>query len=142
VPIASPHDLSRFLDLDAGRRRLIVEAVLTLTATSLAVTFLPFRNAIRFGSVELGKVGASARDVAWAVEAAARRLPWRIVCLQKGLAAQRMVRRNGHEAHLHYGLRKAEAEGELQAHVWVTVDGQPFIGGAEARDFAPVAVYS
>lgn len=80
-------------------------------------------------------------DVVWAVEAAARRVPWRTMCIEKGLAVQRMLRSGGVDAILHYGARYHRETGKLEAHVWVTVDGCPVIGGAEAGNFAAIASY-
>jgi hypothetical protein len=84
---------------------------------------------------------ADAEDVIWAVEAAARRLPWRIVCIQKGLAAQRMLRAAGMDAILHYGMRCLQQDDTLEAHVWVTVGQEAVIGGDEAEGFVTVATY-
>lgn len=78
------------------------------------------------------------RRVRWAVQAAARRAPFRAVCLQQGLAAQAMLRRRGVPAVLHYGAAPHPEKG-LQAHVWVTAGGLPVIGVEEAAGFAEVA---
>ena len=96
---------------------------------------------MRFGSVRLGEGRASPDECVWAVEAASRRLPWRTVCIEKGLTVQRMLRSAGTDAILHYGARHDQESGKLQAHVWVTVDGRDVIGGGEAADFAQIAVY-
>ena len=80
-------------------------------------------------------------DCLWAVDAAARRLPWRTMCIEKGLAVQRLLRRNGIDARLHYGARNNAYRDRLEAHVWVTVDGRAVIGGEEADDFAELASY-
>jgi hypothetical protein len=106
------------------------------------LALLPFRKAIRLGSIALARRGrASADDIIWAVEAAARRIPWRTVCVQKGLAAQHMLRGAGVDAVLHYGARHDPQSRELEAHVWVTVDRRPVIGGKEALGFASVATF-
>lgn len=132
--------LSRFRRLDGARRKLLAQAAWTVSAASAAVAFLPFRRAIRFGAVATAAGKArSAEDCVWAVEAAARRLPWRAMCIEKGLAVQRLLRRGGVDALLHYGVRRSGAK--LEAHVWVTVDGRPVIGGSEAAGFAEVACY-
>lgn len=111
-----------------------------LTAASAAVALLPFRYAIRFGCVPLGREPISAPDCLWAIGAASRRLPWRSACIHKGIVAQRLLRRGGLDAVLHYGARQQETK--LEAHVWVTVDGRPVIGGEEANGFAAIATYS
>ena len=141
MPNDAPSDLIRFVRLDPARRRLIVEAAINLAAAALLVVIGPFRRAIRFGSVPLSRQDGSVADCVWAVEAVARRLPWRSVCIDRGMALQRMVRRRGHDARLHYGIGKDASEEDLQAHVWVTLEGEALIGGTAAQGFAPVAVY-
>lgn len=44
-------------------------------------------------------------------------VPWRTVCLRKGLALQWMLRRRGIDARLHYGIGKDDV-GALCAHLW------------------------
>jgi hypothetical protein len=144
MPIAISSGLiGRFARLSSERRRLLLRASLVLTGASAAVALLPFRRAIRFGCVPLrqGPQVDIGRCI-WAVETAARRLPWRTMCIEQGLAAQRILRAAGIDAVLHYGARHKAAEGVLEAHVWVTVDGKPVIGGAEAQDFASIASFS
>ena len=63
------------------------------------------------------------------------------MCIEQGLAAQRMLRRRGIDARLHYGARNGHSASRLEAHVWVTVDGVPVIGGAEAARYAAIATY-
>jgi hypothetical protein len=105
---------------------------------------LPFRRAIVRGSTPLGEAGdreGRVEALVWAVEAAARRLPWRTLCIEQGLAAQRMLRRRGIDARLHYGARNDQSASRLEAHVWVTVGDVPVIGGSEAARFAAIATY-
>ena len=128
--------------LSGERKRLILRATLLLGLASAAVALLPFRRAIRLGSVPLGKRRlASAEDVVWAVEAVAKKLPWRAMCIEQGLVAQRMLRGCGIDALLHYGARHHPDTRKLEAHVWVSVNGVDVIGGDEAAGFALVASY-
>lgn len=117
-----------------------MQAVILLGVASAGMALLPFRRAIRFGCVKAGDRHASVDDVVWAVEAAARRVPWRAMCIEKGLVAQRMLRSVGVDAILHYGARH-DRETKLEAHVWVTVDGRGVIGAAESGEFALIASY-
>jgi hypothetical protein len=133
--------VARLRGLGAARVRLLLRAAVLLGFASAAVAILPFRWAIRFGSAALNRGGCDAEMLVWAVEAAARRLPWRTVCIEKGLVVQRMLRSSGLEAILHYGARHNPQTGRLEAHVWVTVGGEMIIGGAEAADFAELATY-
>jgi hypothetical protein len=135
---------TRFRRLGRERQSLLIEATVELALASAAVALLPFRRAIVRGSTPLGKAGDRAGMVeilVWAIEAAARRLPWRTLCIEQGLAAQRMLRRRGIDARLHYGARNDHSASRLEAHVWVTVGDVPVIGGSEAARFAAIATY-
>lgn len=131
--------IRRFLALEAGKKQLIVEAVLALLIASGAIRLLPFRRAFKVGTRPLGRKRAVAiRDAVWAVEAAGARVPWRVVCFQKGLALQAMLRRRGIDAQLHYGVGFDPAR-SLRAHVWVSAEGDIVIGGDEAPKFRLLA---
>lgn len=134
--------VARLRRLSPEQRRLLLRAACVLSGASAVVALLPFKRAIAFGSV--GRVpgrGLSVSDCVWAVEAAARRLPWRTMCIEQGLAVQRLLRRAGVAAVLHYGARHRPASGKLEAHVWVSVGDVTVIGGRESADFAEIAAY-
>jgi hypothetical protein len=134
--------LVRLHRLDGRRRRLLAHAAVLLTLASAAVALFPFMRAVRLGAVPLGRRRSiEIDDCTWAIEAAARRLPWRTVCIEKGIALQRLLRRRGVDAILHYGARHHPESSKLEAHVWVTVDGKIVIGGEEAAGFVEVAAY-
>lgn len=132
--------IARLARLPAGRRLLLAEAAAEL-AVARAATAAPmsFARMTRWSARRLGR--KSREDVAelvWAVRAVAGRAPFRAVCLQQGVALQRMLRRRGHDARLHYGLRTG---GRLEAHAWVTLRGEVLIGGEEAVRFREVAAW-
>lgn len=128
--------------LSAEHRRLLVRAGLLLSIASAIVALLPFRRALAFGSVPLGRrARLDVDDCVWAVRAAAKRVPWRTVCIEQGLTLQRMLRRAGVDALLHYGARHDPKSGRLEAHVWVSVGDQTIIGGEDAAGFAELATY-
>ena len=125
---------------------LLGEAAATLAAASAAIRLVPFRRTA--AAATWGGRTARAADEAelirqarWAVEAAARRVPWRTVCFQKGLALHWMLRRRGVASLLHYGVGKAVEGDDLAAHVWVSVRGEIVIGGEEAPRFACLATF-
>jgi hypothetical protein len=128
------------MERDARSNRLLAEAVAELLRSWLAIRFLPFRWAVTSGSTVLGqpRTQSSVDQCVWAVTSASAHTPWRSVCFQQGLALQRMLRRRGVDARLHYGIGNA---GELKAHVWVTVDDKIIIGGGPAPDYKCVAIY-
>jgi hypothetical protein len=123
---------------------LLAEALPTLAWASVAIALLPFRRVAATASRHRpadGPAGpATPRKIVWAVNAWGRRVPWRAVCFQRGLAAHRMLRRRGYPSILHYGVGQEEAKG-LAAHVWVSVDGLTVIGGEEAPKFTCLASF-
>ena len=128
--------------LSPERRRLLLVAAATLSAASAAVALLPFKRAVAFGSVGLRpRRPISVNDCVWTVQAVAKRLPWRTMCIEQGLAAQRMLRRTGVNALLHYGARQDPSSGKLEAHVWVSVAGETIIGDQDEPGFAEIATY-
>src|SRR5690242_9700311 len=98
MPMTKAAVFVRLRDLSGEQRRLLIGAAVLLGFARAALAVLPFRRAIRFGCVPLGTERGSIDDVVWAVEAAARRVPWRTMCIEKGLAAQRMLRSGGVDA--------------------------------------------
>lgn len=133
--------LARFRAVAPGRRRLIAEAAVALTAARLAIRFRPFRKAVTMGSGGRKlRDAASPAQLASAVRSASANLPWTSVCFPEGLALQRMLRRRGYDARLHYGVGKAKGE-VLKAHVWVTLDGATLIGADSEPYYREVASY-
>jgi len=140
-----PTAIQRWNGLAPSRRALFIESAAALLAASLAVKVLPFNWAIRLGSRPIGlphpeHSAEVMSNVQWAIDAAARRMPWNAVCIQRGLAAQWMLRRRGIDAHLHYGLTNDD-DNALKAHVWVEAMGEVLVGGEEAGDYVRVATF-
>lgn len=125
-------------------RLLLVEALAILAAASLAIRLLPFRRvaaaAARERPLSAAADGRLLARVRWSVDAWGRRVPWRAVCFQRGLAVHWMLRRRGIASVLHYGAARLPDEG-LSAHVWVSVGSRIVTGGGEAPRFARLASF-
>jgi hypothetical protein len=120
---------------------MLAEALAALALASLAIALLPFRRVAAAASATGRRSPRTdpetVRRARSAVTGWSRRVPWRAVCFQKGLALHWMLRRRGIRSVLLYGARR---DGDrLAAHVWVDVDGETVIGGEEAPDFACLA---
>jgi hypothetical protein len=72
-----------------------------------------------------------------AIRAWSRRLPWRTMCFEEGMAAHWMLRRRKITSALYYGA--ATIDGELKAHVWVRSGELDVIGCENAADYALLA---
>ena len=139
----TPKAHSRRSALSWSDRILLAEALLTLALASLAIRLLPFRKVVGAAGASNRSGGATdpageARKVVWAVNAWGRRVPWKAVCFQRGLAVHVMLRRRGIPSHLHYGVSHSDG---LKAHVWVSAAGRDVIGGEEAVGFTCLATY-
>jgi hypothetical protein len=97
--------------------------------------------AVRQPEMGTGQAPAFVARVAWAVKAVACRVPWRAVCFHQGIAAQQMLCRAGIAAELHYGVAKSLEKG-LEAHVWVTANGQAVVGGKTLDRFAVLGIFA
>jgi hypothetical protein len=127
------------------RRRLplLAEALATLALASLLIAILSFRRIAALSASrahDTPATPAQAQAIAQAVAACGRRVPWRAVCFQQGLAAQLMLRRRGLAAALHYGATSKDA-GQLIAHVWVRSGDIDVIGCDETERYGLLAVF-
>lgn len=126
--------LGRWRSLEPARRRLLKLAVLALCVAALKVRFLPFpRIAAGLGMMQPprpdgAEVPASpeetarARDIRWAIAAAARRLPFECACLTRALAAHSLALAEGLAPTLHMGAEPGQ-RGTAETHAWLTVAG-------------------
>lgn len=140
--------LRRLWKLHPRQVLLLAEAFVAIAASSAAIKFLPFRRVV--ASAERWpwmRVSAEwpapelVSHVRWSVDRIAALVPWRAVCFQTGVAAHVMLRRRGIKSALHYGVRRAPS-GNIEAHVWVTVQGAAVVGGKEAAEFTCVATFA
>jgi Transglutaminase-like superfamily len=139
--------MQKFWRLPWSDRLLLLETLLCLAFAAVAVAALPFRHIARWASLPTREpvLSEAARTatierVRWAVMACARRVPWRALCFEQGLAAQFMLRRRGVPATLHYGAAHDEERG-LAAHVWVKDGDVDVTGGEVAARFALLATF-
>jgi len=139
--------LGKFYRLPRHDRLLLLEATLWLAVARLTIAAVPFRYVGRLAArptrrpeppeqTRLEEVGR----IRWAIIACARRVPWRTMCFQQGLAAQFILRRRGVPSVLYYGAALDDLQG-LSAHVWVRDGDIDVIGGETASRFALLATF-
>jgi len=126
-------------------RRLLLlgEALVMLALASLLIAILSFRRVAALSAGTRSRTPAThaqAHAIAKSVAAWGRRVPWRAVCFQQGLAVQLMLRRRGLAAALHYGAARDD-KGVLVAHVWVRSGGTDVIGCEGAERYGLLAVF-
>jgi hypothetical protein len=135
------------LRLPPADRQRVLEALVELTRASLELRLLPSARTVGLlGTVDGDAAGSAATGgqlqeatlVGQAVARVAARLPWQPTCLRQALAGKRMLRRRHIPARLHLGVTSPT---EGRAHAWVTVAGQPVIGGRGIERFVPLAAF-
>ena len=143
-----PGRLERLRRLPWRRRLLLAEAVASLAAAWLAIHTLPYRWLIQgfrrpFRGPQVQGEGRAFRvhEVRWAVDAASRGLPWRVLCFPRAVAAWWMLRRRGVATVLYYGGLTTPERG-LSTHVWLQDGNSGVVGLAEAEGFAVLARYA
>lgn len=133
--------LGRALRHDQLRRRLVVEAMLTLGYVRLHTLVMPFKHVAK--SLAKNRATMSSKppdeaplinDITWAVGAAARHVPWKAVCLYQAMAAKRMLARRGIASTLHIGA--ARREGQLNGHAWLSHGERIIIGADGAGEYS------
>jgi hypothetical protein len=133
--------------LPAADRRLAAAAAFELTRSSVELRVYPRDRTVGLlgvsGDRETDDPVAAAQlreaeRLGAMVERVAARLPWRPTCLRQAIAVQRMLRRRGIPSRLHLGVTNPT---EGAAHAWVTVGGQPVVGGRGIERFVPLAAF-
>lgn len=135
------------MQLPPARRVLLVEAAFDLILARFALRVLPFRRLKPFLArcVKRPEVSGPARkrlraDVVWAIGAAARRLPGKVVCFPRAIVAQAMLRRRGVGTTLYYGVTTLTEPGPT-AHVWVQDGDEGVVGFGQKSWYRVLACY-
>lgn len=126
----------------------VAQAFVSLTLATLAVRTIPFRFIARAIGLRPGERptqtldtvdAAHAARIGWAVNAAARRLPWTTTCLMQAIAAAILMRARGLPATLHLGV--ARADGIATAHAWLQCGELVLTGADEHQQFTELACF-
>jgi hypothetical protein len=147
VKLGGINFLRKFRCLSWQDRLLLLEAILSLAVAGIAIAVLPFRHIGTLAARPIRRRHPSSDErltavtrIRWAIRAAARRVPWRALCFQQGLAAQFMLRDRGIPSVLYYGAAQDDRDG-LFTHVWVRDGDIDVIGGDTADHYAVLATF-
>jgi len=117
---------------------MAMEATVLLSVARATLVLLPLpvlRRALRVAFRRVGAAAITPGQIAWAVEAVSRRLPWRSSCLVQALAAEALLNRYGCPARLHIGVSK-ETDRTLLAHAWVESGDLVVVGAGDLTRYA------
>jgi hypothetical protein len=135
----------QFVELTRQERGLLLRALVLVAGVRVALWTMPFRW-VRF--VLRGRRAVSpnlevirVKRLAWAVQAASRRIPG-ASCLTQALALQYLLARAGKSAEVHIGVAKDGARG-FEAHAWLEHRGAILLGdNGELERYAPILAVS
>ena len=126
---------------------LLLETAFYLVIARLALKHVRFQRLTPFferpaRQPELaGEQRAQVRsEVQRAIWMVASRLPGKMVCFPRAIAAQALLRRRGVGTVLYYGAR-TEADKGLNAHVWVQDGAHPVVGKRSAEGLRVLSRY-
>jgi Transglutaminase-like superfamily len=125
----------RYKNLSPVERNLFFRALVLLAVTRLGLRVLPFRVIRKWTeqfrsspglhiTLDRRRIG----QIAWAVEAASRRIPG-TTCLPRAFVTHILLGRLGQVSELRLGAA-LKPHGHLEAHAWVEVSGRVVIGEA------------
>lgn len=141
--------IDRFLELSTERRHLLIEAAFRLIIARLQTSTRPFRRI----SPSLGSIAnastvllseaqeATANDISWAIDCAARHLPGTLLCLPRAIAAKRMLAYRKIPATLYLGTRRSK-DNNLTAHAWLRSGSVKVTGGDGATSYTTISYFS
>jgi hypothetical protein len=120
--------LARFSNLTRNRKKLFLEAYVTLGIMRAAILTVAFkrltRNLHHTGTEADPKTPTDAQrrqsaEIAKAIRRAANNTPWESACLVQALTAQRMLKRRGIPGVFYLGVMREKDTGEkVKAHAW------------------------
>ncbi len=143
------NELKRFRQVRRNRQLLICEALLALAIARVALACLPFKRIAAWLGTAGTETPASAtedeifmaREIGWAVSAAARRVLWDGRCLGQALAATGMLRRRGLEGTVSFGAGRDDAA-EFTAHAWLRLGPLMVTGGPGHEQFQTFTTFA
>jgi transglutaminase superfamily protein len=141
------HILNELVRPQIHRKFLFAEATFYLMLARLALVCLPFKMLVWFMNrlsrqpeLQGEERELLIRAVRWSILRASHRLPVKIVCFPRAIAAQAMLRRRRIGTTLYYGAATQPDKG-LMSHVWVQDGQEGVIGFRAANGYKIIAKY-
>lgn len=136
--------LVRLAALSGRRKRLLIEAFLTLAVYKGLLLVLPFKFFLRkeqpesVSSPTLDEQYVS--DVVWAVRVVSSRLPLGFTCLVQALSAKWLLKQDA-SVRLCIGVQKNSTQ-DFSAHAWLVYQRRIILGEQEGQPFQPILEWS
>jgi hypothetical protein len=139
--------LAKFAQLPGAEKIALVEAAILVVTAWLLTRLAPYAWWTRLlgPAREVGETGGpleetqTSRIVGWAVETAARQLPFKVVCLPQAMAGKWMLARRKVASTLCIGVRKTPPQDGAEMHAWLAVAGGSGDEGSGGGDYRIIA---
>lgn len=136
----------RFFSKDIYRQKLLFEAAFYMLFARFLIAVVPFRYLSMMLEIKpKGTLTTNinsteiAQQISWAIECAARNLPFTLVCFPQGIAAYLMMQRRRLDVTLFYGINSKHRD--LSSHVWVKHGNNCVIGCEQSNDYIVIMSY-
>jgi len=143
--------VAKFAKLTGPRKRLFLEAFVTLGIMRAAILTVSFRRLTQTLRHSNGEIAAEilsdeqlhmAKEIRKAIGMAAGHTLWESACLAQALTAQRMLQRRGIPGVFHLGvMRDKDAKEKIKAHAWSKC-GDTVVTGDGYKDFTVLSSFS
>ncbi len=78
-------------------------------------------------------------DIQVAINRACRYSFWRTMCFEQALCAKWMLKRRKYASTIYFGIKKEQADNQIQAHAWVVCNNEIVTGGKQAGEFKVIS---
>ena len=137
--------LTRFLKIPNRRKILLAEAAILSGYYRFRITRRPMKElepvfgTFQYETEEKEIPDRILKDIDWAVCAEAYHVGWNSLCLDRALAAKKMLNRRGYPCTLYMGVMKNDKD-EMVAHAWLRC-GTRYVSGGRGNGYAITGIY-
>jgi hypothetical protein len=128
--------LLRFMRRPRAERRLLIAALISMSAFRAALWLLPFRLVSSLSNQSKPRLKTrvcAPEGIASAVEVASRYVP-KATCLVKAFTAKMLFEKAGVPAQIRIGVSKTQDRG-FEAHAWVESHGTVIVGAVDLANY-------
>lgn len=136
--------VKKFTRLSAARKKIMVQAFILSLYTHVLFRF--FKKSAHFGKAAVTnnvqqQPDAKASDIAYAIQAVGKLVPWNNVCRHQAYQAKILCNWNRLPYRIFVGFKKNKENGEIQAHAWTVAGGKIITGFCNPGEYTIQNIY-
>jgi hypothetical protein len=140
--------LKRFFTLSWTDKTIFLEASFFLLFWHTTVKLLPYNwykpwlgKQMKTAPETLNHKPELVDQIAWAIKAGSRYLPWRPVCFPQALAGRTMLKLRSIKSVMFLGALPGQGEKFLDLHSWLMCGEEIVTGGEKSRNYQIFQIY-